>query len=134
LNAIKKKYEKEIGLMLDEDRAYILERFDSRFQSLVSGEDKPEDNNTPPKDNETEPPSNGHQDLAKKEEFSKTFTKQAVAEMSACGTISDLQAWRKKNLDSIYKCLKEYSEYLKQYYATRWNKVSGNGTLKSDWK
>jgi hypothetical protein len=120
LSSIRKQYEKEIGLLNDEDRAYIQERFDSQFQALVGGlpgEVVVEEEKVDETGQET--PKKAYPgaklSLEEMEVWAKEWIPQAIKEIDACDTTAKLTVWKNQNTENMMKLLKEYREYVQVY-------------------
>jgi hypothetical protein len=128
IGSIKKKYEKDIGQMMDVDRAYALEMIENRFQELVmeEGEGKGDPAEITPVIGEKQAKkATPEEDLAEKEAFSKDFVKKASAEINACATKAALNVWKAaaKNIEGRAKCLKEYRDYIDAMVKIKYEKL-----------
>jgi hypothetical protein len=127
---------------MDEDRQFIIEEFDHKIEMIVRGENAPESPLKEGIEPEVEITDDGEivdlkanvgekralkktpeAELAEKEAFSKEFTQRAVREIDVFKTRAELTVWKNKNTDNLLKSLKEYSEYVKAYFKTKWEKV-----------
>jgi phage recombination protein Bet len=139
---LQRKYKEDIGRLMDEDRQFIIEEFDHKIEMIVRGENAPESPLKEGIEPEVEITDDGEivdlkanvgekralkktpeAELAEKEAFSKEFTQRAVREIDVFKTRAELTVWKNKNTDNLLKSLKEYSEYVKAYFKTKWEKV-----------
>lgn len=137
LSQIKRKYEKEIGQMMDEDRAYALEMIDNRFQQLVSDSASPEGSmlkegtkgfvigDNAVSQGKKKPSQTPEEVLAAQEEYSKSFVKEFVLKVSDNHTKASLNVLKASAgfIDGRAKCLKEYRDYIDAVLKAKYEKV-----------
>jgi hypothetical protein len=131
LSHVKKEYEADIGRLMDEDRAFILEEFDHAFQNLVSGEtelefqadgtvknrktgQEVELGEKPPviaPNSEKQAEKDLVADLKERETFGQEFLKQAVAELKLCSTRAQLNLFKNKKAQDRMRLLEEHRLY-----------------------
>jgi hypothetical protein len=137
LRSVNKQFEKEIGMFNDQDRGYILERFDSALQSIVDGSKADEQEKVEPEPNGKEiegteaeiiekpkkkafPPK----DAVAEGQARQDFVQKAVKEIEACTTTAQLTVWKKQNEDAIQDSKKEYGTYVEDFFKVKWNKLT----------
>ena len=135
VSQIKRKYEKDIGQMMDEDRQYCLDQIDSRLQTIItdaepkSGSILKEEDKEAVMAQETPNKATPEELLAKKEAHSKAFVQRAVSEITACDTKARLNIWKAsiKNISDRAACLKEFREYVDTLIAAQYAKLEKRG-------
>lgn len=145
LSHVKKQYAEDMGRLMDEDRAYIQERFDSQFQNIVSSEAEPEiqpsgeaiDRKTGQEveleekapviviGSENKGPKDPNADLITREAFGKEFLPKVVKELELCHTRAQITMFKNKIVQDRMKLLPEAKEYLDALIKQALTKIKG---------
>ena len=139
LSHVKKQYESDIGRLMDEDRAFILEEFDHAFQNLVSGPEVEIQADGSVKDRQTgqeveleagtqengnsAPKQATFEELNARQDFGQAFLKQAAVELKLCTTKAQLTVFKTKKAEGRMKLLPEHKEYFDALLKQAFDKV-----------
>ena len=128
---VNRKYQKDIGQMLDEDRQYCLDQIDSRLQEIITDagpKGEPiikEEEKEAVMAQETPNKATPEEILEAKEKHSQEFGRQAVADINTCKTKAALNVLKAsvKFISGRAGCNIVMKEYIDACLANAYNKI-----------